>query len=130
MIIYWSMIAWVLLFYFIYSLGHKNKKVYGFAGQSINNIQQDNEFVYYKIPYIYAVFVFGYFVFWIGIRRYVADTVTYIPMFEAIPNDFSTAWNNIDWENSKSPLFDAFNAIFKNFCFNSIFSRYICCFLN
>ena len=115
MIVYWSMIAWVLLFYFIYSLGHKNKKEYNFAGQSINNIQQDNEFVYHKIPYIYAILVFGYFVFWIGIRRYVADTSTYIGIFNSISTDFSTAWGNIDWENSKGPLFDAFNVIFKNF---------------
>ncbi len=115
MIVYWSMIAWVLLFYFIYSLGHKNKKEYNFACQSINNIQQDNEFVYHKIPYIYAILVFGYFVFWIGIRRYVADTSTYIGIFNSISTDFSTAWGNIDWENSKGPLFDAFNVIFKNF---------------
>lgn len=106
MIIYWSMILWVVLIYFVYSMGHKEEVML-----TDYNIQQG---IQKKIPLAYAIVVFGYFIFWIGMRKYVADTTAYINMFQSIPADFSTAWNQIDWEG-KNPGFDIFNIIFKCF---------------
>lgn len=106
MIIYWSMVLWVPLIYFVYSLGHKEEVML-----TDYNIQQG---IQKKIPLAYAIVVFGYFIFWIGMRKYVADTSTYIGMFQSVPSDFSTAWNQINWEG-KNPGFDIFNIIFKCF---------------
>lgn len=106
MIIYWSMILWVPLIYFVYSMGHKEEVML-----TDYNIQQG---IRKKIPLAYAIVVFGYFIFWIGMRKYVADTTAYINMFQSIPADFSTAWNQIAWEG-KNPGFDIFNIIFKCF---------------
>lgn len=106
MIIYWSMILWVALIYFVYSMGHKEEVML-----ADYNIQQG---IQKKVPLAYAIVVFGYFIFWIGMRKYVADTTQYISSFNAIPVDFSTAWNKIDWEG-KGPGFDIFNIIFKCF---------------
>ena len=106
MIIYWSMILWVVLIYFVYSMGHKEEVML-----TDYNIQQG---IQKKIPIAYAIVVFGYFVFWIGMRKHVADTSTYIGMFQSVPSDFSTAWNQINWEG-KNPGFDIFNIIFKCF---------------
>ena len=106
MIIYWSMVLWVPLIYFVYSLGHKEEVML-----TDYNIQQG---IQKKIPIAYAIVVFGYFIFWIGMRTYVADTTQYISSFELIPNDFSTALDQINWEG-KSPGFDIFNIIFKCF---------------
>lgn len=106
MIIYWSMILWVVLIYFVYSMGHKEEVML-----TDYNIQQG---IQKKIPLAYAIVVFGYFIFWIGMRKYVADTSTYIGMFQSVPSDFSTAWNQINWEG-KNPGFDIFNIIFKCF---------------
>ena len=106
MIIYWSMILWVVLIYFVYSLGHKEEVML-----TDYNIQQG---IQKKIPLAYAIVVFGYFIFWIGMRKNVADTSTYIDMFQSVPSDFTTAWNQINWEG-KNPGFDIFNIIFKCF---------------
>lgn len=106
MIIYWSMILWVPLIYFVYSMGHKEEVML-----TDYNIQQG---IQKKIPLAYAIVVFGYFIFWIGMRKYVADTSAYIGMFQSVPSDFSTAWNQINWEG-KNPGFDIFNIIFKCF---------------
>ncbi len=104
MIIYWSMILWVVLIYFVYSMSHKEEVML-----TDYNIQQG---IRKKIPIAYAIIVFGYFIFWIGMRKHVADTTAYINIFESIPADFSTAWNQIDWEG-KNPGFDIFNIFFK-----------------
>lgn len=106
MIIYWSMVLWVPLIFSLYSIGHKEEVML-----TDYNIQQG---IRKKIPIAYAIVVFGYFIFWIGMRKYVADTTAYINIFESIPADFSTAWNQIDWEG-KNPGFDIFNIIFKCF---------------
>lgn len=104
MIIYWSMVLWVPLIFSLYSIGHKEEVML-----TDYNIQQG---IQKKVPLAYAIIVFGYFIYWIGMRTYVADTSTYISMFNSIPSDFSTAWNQIDWEG-KNPGFDIFNIIFK-----------------
>lgn len=106
MIIYWSMVLWVPLIYFVYSTGHKEEIML-----TDYNVRQG---IQKKVPLAYAIIVFGYFIYWIGMRTYVADTSAYISMFNSIPSDFSTAWNQIDWEG-KNPGFDIFNIIFKCF---------------
>lgn len=104
MIIYWSMILWVFLIYLVYSMTHKEE-----IKLTDYNIQQG---IQKKIPLFYAVLVFGYFIFWIGMRGYMADTSLYIVNFNAIPSDFSTAWSEIGW-GGKGPGFDIFNVFFK-----------------
>lgn len=104
MIIYWSMILWVFLIYLVYSMTHKEE-----IKLTDYNIQQG---IQKKIPLVYAVLVFGYFIFWIGMRGYMADTSLYIVNFNAIPSDFSTAWSEIGW-GGKGPGFDIFNVFFK-----------------
>lgn len=106
MIIYWSMILWIPLIYFVYSMGHKEEVML-----TDYNIQQG---IQKKIPIVYAIVVFGYFIFWIGMRTSIADTIQYISLYKDIPADFSTAWSQINWEG-KNPGFDIFNIIFKCF---------------
>ncbi|MGN1139191.1 MAG: EpsG family protein [Ruminococcus sp.] len=106
MIIYWSMILWVPLIYFVYYTGHQEEVML-----TDYNIQQG---IQKKIPITYAIIVFGYFIFWIGMRTGYVDTRAYINIFNNIPSDFSTAWNAINWEG-KSPCFDIFNILFKCF---------------
>ena len=69
MIIYWSMILWVFLIYLVYSMTHKEE-----IKLTDYNIQQG---IQKKIPLVYAVLVFGYFIFWIGMRSGIADTFQY-----------------------------------------------------
>ena len=106
MIIYWSMLLWVPLIYFIYSLNHKEDVML-----VDYNIRQG---IQKKVPIAYAIIIFGYYIFWIGMRKYIADTTQYIYSFNAIPNDFSEAWGEIDWDG-KSPGFEVFNVFFKCF---------------
>lgn len=106
MIIYWSMILWVFLIYLVYSMTHKEE-----IKLTDYNIQQG---IQKKIPLVYAVLVFGYFIFWIGMRSGIADTFQYISTYKLIPADFSTAWSQIEWDG-KNPGFDLFNALFKCF---------------
>lgn len=106
MIIYWSMMLWVPLIYFVYSMTNK---------KSVDLRDNDVDvFVQTKVPLVYAIVVFGYFIFWIGMRKYVFDTTQYIFTFESIPNNFSVAWSEIDWD-SKGPFFTAYEVIFKCF---------------
>lgn len=107
MIIYWSMILWIAIIYFVYSANHKEEVM--LADYNIHQGIQKN------IPLVYAIVTFGYIIFWVGMRKYIADTTSYIGQFEAISTDFSTAWSEINWEESKSPGFDAFNVLFKCF---------------
>ena len=100
------MFIWVPLIYFVYSFNHKEE-----IALRDYNLRQG---IQQKVPLFYAVLVFGYFIFWIGMRTYIADTGQYIINFNDISSDFSEAWDNIDWEG-KSPCFDIFNVIFKCF---------------
>lgn len=104
MIVYWSMVLWVPLIYFVYSLSHKEDIMC-----TDFNIRQG---IIKKVPIGYAIVVFGYLIFWIGMRKGVADTGTYIAIFEKIPADFATGWSQINWDG-KQPGFDVFNLIFK-----------------
>ena len=88
MIIYWSMLLIAPLVYLIYNMFGKKK-----VTLTDNN---STDFLYEKVPWIYAIIVFGYLIFWTGMRTYYADTIVYINEF----NDFTTDWEyglkNID----------------------------------
>lgn len=106
MIIYWSMVLWVPIIYFVYSLTHKEEIM--LTDYNIQNGIQK------KIPLIYALLVFGYFIFWIGMRTRIADTGAYEDGFDSISNSFSVAWSEIAWDG-KSPGFDIVEVLFKSF---------------
>ena len=108
MIIYWSMLLWVPFMYIIYTASHKKKEA--LADGSVGNDAKVNE----KFSLLFSILVFGYFTFWIGMRKYVMDTSLYISIFDSLPTDFSTAWSEIEWDG-KSPGWDIFNALFKCF---------------
>ena len=104
MIIYWSMLLWVPFIYLIYVAYDKEKKAITTLNVPIEKQR--------KLPLVFAILVFAYFAFWIGMRGYIFDTSTYIASFDAIPTDFTKAWEGIDWEG-KQPGFDVLNALFK-----------------
>ena len=104
MIVYWSMILWVPLIYGLYNISHKKDPVQ--ARADIRNGVND------KIPLIFCLLVFGYFIFWIGNRKYVFDTYNYLFIFKSIPKDIDLAWSQIDWAG-KGPAFEVYNVIFK-----------------
>ncbi|MBQ7385161.1 MAG: EpsG family protein [Ruminococcus sp.] len=104
MIIYWSMLLWVPFVYVMYSANRKSKK----ALENVNTESAQNEL----FPLSYAILIFAYFTFWIGMRKYIADTGQYISNFNAIPTVFSEAWAEINWEG-KDPGWEIFNALFK-----------------
>lgn len=106
MIIYWSMLLWVPFIYIMYSASHKEKK-------ELTNLNMPIE-ERKVFPLFYAVLIFAFFTFWIGMRGYIFDTSLYISGFNSIPSDFSTAWSEIEWDG-KSPGFDVFNVLFKCF---------------
>lgn len=106
MIIYWSMLLWVPFIYIMYSASHKEKK-------ELTNLNMPIE-ERKVFPLFYAVLIFAFFTFWIGMRGYIFDTSLYISGFNRIPSDFSTAWSEIEWDG-KSPGFDVFNVLFKCF---------------
>lgn len=67
-----------------------------------------------KVPLIFCLITFGYFIFWIGMRTSFVDTAQYISSFKSIPNNFTDAWNTINWDG-KAPGFEVFNVLFKSF---------------
>ena len=97
MIIYVSMILWIPFIYFFYSLNHKEEIKHADYNLSQGKIE--------KVPIGYCILVFGFFVFWIGLRSGIADTSGDIRYFQIISSDFSTAWNTINWVG-KSPGYD------------------------
>lgn len=107
MIIYWSMLLWVPFVYIIYRAAYRKNKI---TPENINIDSQKNE----VFPLLFAVIIFAYFTFWIGMRGYIMDTGQYISSFNSIPTVFSEAWAEIDWEG-KAPGWDIFNAFFKCF---------------
>ena len=101
-----------LVVYFIYSVSYskENNELYG----DILTLNNKSTMISNKVPLFFCILVFGYFIFWIGMRTYVADTTLYIVIFNNRSLDFSTAWAEIDWEG-KGPGFEIFSVIFKSF---------------
>lgn len=112
MIIYWSMLLWVPFIYIIYSVNRKGKEAKAAVPSLAETPLEPPKTE--KFPLSYAIAIFAYFTFWIGMRGYIMDTSTYIRTFNSISPVFSTAWAEIDWEG-KSPGFDIFNVLFKCF---------------
>lgn len=106
MIIYWSMLLWVPLVYLIYWALHREEVML-----SDYNITEGRQT---KLSWFYSILIFGFFVFWIGMRTYFADTGVYIAIFEGTPDNFTEGLQKINWEG-KSPGFELFNLFFKSF---------------
>ncbi len=108
MIIYWSMLLWVPFMYIIYTASHKRKEALA-DGNTVSDFDDNKSF-----SLLFAILIFGYFTFWIGMRNNYADTGLYVAGFRSIPTDFSTAWSQIEWDG-KCPGWDAFNVLFACF---------------
>lgn len=106
MIIYWSMMLWSPIVYLFYSLSNKEETML-----KEYNIRQG---IQKKLPISYCIAVFGYFIFWIGMRRNFGDTLAYINAFKRMPSDFSGVLESINWD-SKGPVFDLASGLFKCF---------------
>ena len=105
MIIYWSMLLLVPFMYLAYSVNHKSRP--GYPDEALEGVRT-------KVPLFYALVIFGFFAFWIGMRGKMYDTWAYIEGFNKMPTDFEAAWATIDWDG-KAPIFDAITVIFKCF---------------
>lgn len=109
MSIYISMLLCPLVVYLFYYTISK-QKIKSLAAEN-NDFDSMNP----KIPVIYAVLTFAYFIFWIGMRTYFADTITYIGQFQSYSSDFGTAMSQIDELGSKAKGFYTFTVFFKAF---------------
>ncbi len=99
------MLLLVPFMYFIYSVNNKSRP--GYPDDTLVGERT-------KVPLFYALVIFGFFTFWIGMRGRMFDTDAYVSGFERIPEDFEAAWATVDW-NGKAPLFDIFSIFFKCF---------------
>ncbi len=100
MVVYNSMILWIGAMALIYYGYHYGLMI---GRGSVPNL---------KVPRILAIFTFGYVVFWATVRTGVADTATYISMFEGYPSE----WADITefWDgNNKAPGFLLFSYLIK-----------------
>lgn len=112
MIIYVSMLICPVIVYLFYKFT-KGRKIKSLVYAPYASDEKIDE-MFDKIPLIFCLVTFGYFIFWIGMRTYIADTSQYIWSFNSIPDNFTDAWNKIGWDG-KSPGFDIFNVFFKSF---------------
>lgn len=100
MVIYNSMILWVGAMALLYHGLTQSEMVYQGQGQRR------------KVPLVLAIFTFGYIIFWAAIRSGVADTATYISMFESYPSEWSEVTKFWVAEN-KAPGFLVFGYLIK-----------------
>lgn len=83
-----------MVMYLFYELSVKSRKkslVYA-PYASEENLEK----MFDKVPIIFAIIIFGYFIYIIGMRGYIFDTGVYIDMFKGISTDFSTAMQNVE----------------------------------
>lgn len=106
------MIFWVLLVYFLFASTHKDRV------HALNDVLEEGTIN--RISLGYALLIFGYFIFWIGIRKGIGDTSQYILTFESFPTDFSEFFKNFSWSDSKAPFFEIFEAFFKSYISNDV----------
>ena len=66
MIIYWSMLLWVPFIYIIYSVNRKGKEAKAAVPSLAETPLEPPKTE--KIPLSYAIAIFAYFTFWIGMR--------------------------------------------------------------
>lgn len=98
MIIYHSMIAWIVMMAALYAFTKQSDAI---------KIKKNS-----KVPMIFAVATFGYIIFWAGIRSGVADTAVYIDMFDSLTQnimDIPKYW----FSGSKGPGFGTLGILFK-----------------
>lgn len=98
------MILLIPIVYGIYAVNHKDDIQFN-QKNILENMPK-------MVPIGYAIILFGYIVFIVGMRKHIGDTSNYIKHFDAISSDFSQAWGAINWQG-KEPGFAAFNTIFK-----------------
>ena len=92
MAIYNSMSLWVgVMALFYHGLTHSEMSYQGYEWR-------------HKVPLVLALFTYGYIIFWAAIRSGVADTATYIMMFENYPSEWSEVTKFWDVEH-KAPGF-------------------------
>ena len=100
MIIYNTMIFWIVVCGVFYSVSNRNHPIVTAEKTTC------------RIPIFVAIITFGYIIFWAGIRSGVADTRAYINMYEAAPNSL-TAIPELWVSNNKAPGFNTLAVIFK-----------------
>lgn len=66
-----------------------------------------------RVPMSLAIFTFGYIIFWAGMRSGVADTATYIRMYNQYPSEISEILQYWNMDN-KAPGFDTLSIMFKS----------------
>ena len=104
MLIYNSMIVWIAVLGLIYNRSMACKT------SVIENYDQSN-----KVPLYFAILVFGYIIFWVGMRSGVADTATYILGFKAAPSNLSAIPRYWTSDDVKAPGFETYKILFKRF---------------
>lgn len=96
MLVYYSMIGWTALMGIAASI---------FRNDTLKKV---------KVPWVYCILTFGYFIFWAGIRTGYIDTATYILHFNSVSeslHEIPKLWIS----QVKAPGFDTFNVLFKHF---------------
>lgn len=102
MIIYYSMIAWVVIVAFAYALYQQRSR------SGLTNTAEVQ-----PVPRIWAIITFAYIVFWVGIRSGFVDTAAYILGFEASSSSLADI-KDVFASSSKSPGFSIFQIVFKS----------------
>lgn len=97
MIIYNSMIVWIM--------------VIGFMNQLLSARYKTSR----RVSLFAAILTFGYIIFWVGVRSGVADTAAYIHAFENYPTSLEAISQYWDFSVNKSPGFITFSILFKHF---------------
>lgn len=114
MIIYWSMILWILVMYAIYSVTYKER-----VALSEYNFEH---VVNQRIPIVLSIITFAYIIFWISIRHYVADTTLNVVTFNNMTTDFNSGFKALYWDpfstKGKGVLFYLYILLFKCFIAN------------
>ena len=96
MIVYWSMLAWIIFWWVVYNLINQNCR-------------------WKKPPFAFVAITYGYITFWTGMRSGFADTGTYIAMFNSLPSKLSEYFNSIDLAETKSIGYEILQVAFKQF---------------
>lgn len=96
MIIYWSMLGWIILWGGVFCM-----------------LQQ--QYRLKRPPMFFVVITYGYLTFWIGMRSGFADTGTYISIFNSMPDKLSLYFENYEFQDAKSVGYELLQVVFKQF---------------
>lgn len=103
MVIYNSMILWIVICGMFYYLAEQKKT-------KLNDCENKA-----RVSMLCGIITYAYIIFWVGIRSGVADTATYIAMFKNYSTDLSVIPSYWNISQNKNPGFDTLNVIFKHF---------------